>query len=220
MAKTVRSAAVAADAAADAAAGAAPAPAPRRASPLPPSERRAALIAATLPLIRQHGTDVSTRQIAEAACVAEGTIFRVFPDKESLIDEAISSAFDPVSAVAQLRGIDMSLPLESRLTEAVQLLHARVTAVVGLIMALRRRPPASESDRDDRRKQDDVVNQAVVALIEPDRDQLRVPPAEAARLLRFLTVASAMPWLNEGKPLRPGQIVATVLDGVRKREET
>jgi AcrR family transcriptional regulator len=176
------------------------------------------LIAATLPLIRTYGPDVSTRQIAEAACVAEGTIFRVFPDKESLIDEAISSAFDPVSAVAQLRGIDMSLPLEDRLTEAVQLLHARVTAVVALIMALRRRPPTADDDRQDRRKQDEIVNRAVVALIEPDRAQLRVPPAEAARLLRFLTVASAMPWLNEGKPLRPRQIVLTVLDGVRKRE--
>jgi len=177
------------------------------------------LIAATLPLIRQHGADVSTRQIAEAAGVAEGTIFRVFPDKESLIGEAISSAFDPVSAVAQLRGIDLSLPLEDRLTEAVQLLHARVAAVVALMMALRHRPPASGGGHDDRREQDGLVDRAVVALIEPDRAQLRVPPVEAARLLRFLTVASAMPWLNEGKPLRPRQIVATVLDGIRKREE-
>ena len=74
----------------------------RRARPLPPAQRRAALIAATLSLIREHGADVSTRQIAEAADVAEGTIFRVFPDKAALIDAAVDAAFDPASVVARL----------------------------------------------------------------------------------------------------------------------
>ena len=59
-------------------------PARRRVAPLAPDDRRAALIEATLPLLREHGTAVSTRQIADAAGVAEGTIFRVFPDKNSL----------------------------------------------------------------------------------------------------------------------------------------
>jgi len=38
-----------------------------RAAALPPSERRAEIIAATLPLVREHGANVTTRQIAEAA---------------------------------------------------------------------------------------------------------------------------------------------------------
>ncbi len=52
-----------------------------RATPLPLDERRAALIAATEPLLEQFGRDVSTRQIAEAACVAEGTIFAPSPPR-------------------------------------------------------------------------------------------------------------------------------------------
>ena len=41
-----------------------------RAAALPPSERRAEIIAATLPLVREHGANVTTRQIAEAAGIA------------------------------------------------------------------------------------------------------------------------------------------------------
>nr|WP_284286883.1 helix-turn-helix domain-containing protein [Angustibacter aerolatus] len=53
-----------------------------RATPLSPDERRRHLVDATLPLLVQHGRAVSTRQIARAAGVAEGTIFRVFDSKD------------------------------------------------------------------------------------------------------------------------------------------
>jgi AcrR family transcriptional regulator len=45
-----------------------------------PDDRRRAIVAAVVPLLLEHGDDVSTRQIADAAGIAEGTIFRVFPD--------------------------------------------------------------------------------------------------------------------------------------------
>src|SRR5690349_21800316 len=111
-----------------------------RATPLPPEERRAAIIAATLPLLAVHGREVSTRQIAEAAEVAEGTIFRVFENKEALVDAAVAEAFDPAGSIAALEGIPAEAPLEARLGTAVAILQERLTTVFGLFHALRLQP--------------------------------------------------------------------------------
>ena len=46
------------------------------------------IIDAVIPLILEHGVGITSRQIAEAAGVAEGTVFRAFGDKESLIAAA------------------------------------------------------------------------------------------------------------------------------------
>ena len=82
---------------------------------MPAEERRASILAATVPLLIDHGTQITTRQIAEAAGVAEGTIFRVFVDKETLIEAAVEQAFDPAPVEAELRAIDPTLALEARL---------------------------------------------------------------------------------------------------------
>src|SRR3954453_1286560 len=102
-----------------------------RAAALPPEERREALIAATLPLVLEHGMDVSTRLIAEAAGVAEGTIFRVFPSKNDLVEAAVASAFDPSALVEEVGRIDRSSPLADRLVAAVGLMPERGRRVGG-----------------------------------------------------------------------------------------
>lgn len=104
----------------------APAARPRRAAPLPPDERRVAILRAVLPVVRARGGDVSTRALAEAAGVAEGTLFRVFDDKESLLREAIATALDPSEFLAELGAIDLGLPIEERLGSAIRLGVARM----------------------------------------------------------------------------------------------
>src|SRR6187200_1108116 len=68
---------------------------PPRASAMSPDDRRKAIVEALVPLIVERGGDVSTREIAKAAGIAEGTIFRVFPDKKSLMLAAAEEAINP-----------------------------------------------------------------------------------------------------------------------------
>src|SRR3954466_12031059 len=104
---------------------------------MPPDDRRAELIRRVIPLLKQYGRDVSTRQIAEACGVAEGTIFRAFGDKESLIAAAIETYFDPLPFRAALSGIDPDLPVEQKLSAVLELLRDRFSGVIGFMSALR-----------------------------------------------------------------------------------
>lgn len=205
-------------------------PAARRAAALPPEERREALIAATLPLVLEHGTDVSTRLIAEAAGVAEGTIFRVFPSKDDLIEAVVASAFDPSSLVEAITRVDPSLSLFERLVAAVSLMQAHGRRLAGLIHAFAARgalgrhgPGGVVPDRRERASQLRVAEARVVdalaMLVVPDRDRLCCPPLETARRLRLITMALSSPRLVETEPLPPEEIVSMFLDGLRRRPD-
>src|SRR3954470_21769142 len=88
-----------------------------RAKPLSPEERLDKLVDATLNLLREHGRAVTTRQIAEAAGVAEGTIFRVVESKEELVELAITRAFEPGALIDRIEEIDPGQPLHVRLVQ-------------------------------------------------------------------------------------------------------
>ena len=70
---------------------------------MPPEERREAIVQATLPLLREHGANVTTRQIAQAASIAEGTVFRVFSDKEELLRNCVAEAVRTDQLCADIR---------------------------------------------------------------------------------------------------------------------
>ncbi|HYI58421.1 MAG TPA: TetR/AcrR family transcriptional regulator [Microlunatus sp.] len=196
-----------------------------RATPLPADERRAAILAATEPLVMQYGRDVSTRQIAEAAGIAEGTIFRVFPNKDAVIDAVIEDAFEGGPTLLALTEIDPSIDLGTRLEQAVEILEARMRRVISLFGAIRRLPPQPPDDpehaarehsaHEERRRADNArLTAALATVIGDDADRLRLPPEQAADLIRGLVFTVTHPVIGATFPSEPRVIVDTLLHGI------
>jgi AcrR family transcriptional regulator len=177
-----------------------------RAAALPAEERRAAIVAATVPLLLEGGT-VTTRHIADAAGIAEGTIFRVFADKEEVLRAAVDAVLDPAPTEAQLAGIDPGLPIDEVVTRAAAVIQERLAAIwrvldaAGVHLDTPRRPP-------------DLV--VLTGLLSHHRAGLRDEPGAAALKLRALTLACSHPSLVD-EPLDPAEIASLFLDGIRAR---
>jgi AcrR family transcriptional regulator len=180
----------------------------KRAAALPPEERRAAIVAAAVPLLLEHGERVTSRQIAEAAGIAEGTIFRAFADKDAIIVAVIEAALDTAPLEAALASIPAQLGLEESLEAAVLFIQKRVINVWRLVSSVgtrfhdMARRPMADSD-------------ALVRLFDAHRNAINVEPAAAARLLRALTLSTTHPMLAD-EPWSAQELVRLFLHGVAK----
>jgi AcrR family transcriptional regulator len=188
-----------------------------RARPMPADERRAALLEAARPLVLEHGRSTTTKLIAEAAGVAEGTIFRIFATKDELFEAVIDQEFDPEPFLDALSRIDLDQSLDDRLVEAVSLLQRRFVQIFRLMIALGvRRPPARAEAPELRHR---LANDGLVRLIRPDADRFRVPPDEVVQMLRLLTFSGSHPHISD-QQMTAEQIVDVVLHGtLRSRDD-
>ena len=182
-----------------------------------PEDRRAALIDATVPLLHEHGLDVSTKQIASAAGVAEGTIFGVFKDKNSLLVAALVQALDPQPTIDAVTAIDPAKDLRARLTEAADLIHRRFADSFRLLAAARTLAlhTGSHEEAHARMAQSrERMQAAITALIEPDAAHLRRSPADTARLLLMFTGANTFGPYADPAAFDSAQMVSLLLDGL------
>lgn len=163
-----------------------------RARPLSPEDRRDAILDAVLPLLREKGRDVSSRQLAEAAGVAEGTLFRAFGDKDSLIAAAIERIFDHAPLWAALRGIDRDAPFESKLDLVVVILQEHLRAVVTAVVALSIAEPPADPDPEDRH----LVG-ILREVFADDIHRFAVPLDTVGDYVRMVAFASALPHMPQ-----------------------
>ena len=183
-----------------------------------PDDRREALVDTTIPLLHEHGRTVTTKQIADAAGVAEGTIFRVFDSKDDLVTAAVEKALDMEPFFADLERIDLDQDLRSRLTDLCTLLQIRFRGIFLLMSAMGMvGPPKAHKHMEEGRRRAEKI---MVAVVEADADQLTCTPVQLVHMLRMLTFSGTHPHISDGHILTPDQIVGTLLDGVLKNKDS
>lgn len=199
-----------------------------RAAPMHPDDRRQAILSTLVPLIVERGGEVSTKEIAAAAGIAEGTIFRVFPDKRSLMLAAAEEAINPAHGQEQfeeaMRGVeglrDRIVVATERVLERMHLTMSVMVSIRPHLMALHEEHHRSPGEAPKlgpppfvMRAQEDLTRR-LAGLFEPHRAELSVTPEIAAHALRSLIFGASRPELGLGAALTPDQIADLVLHGV------
>ncbi|MDO5287728.1 MAG: TetR/AcrR family transcriptional regulator [Actinomycetia bacterium] len=192
-----------------------------RARPLAPDERRRYIIDATTPLVLEHGAAVSTRQIAEACGLAEGTLFRAFESKDAIVAAVCQSVFDPSPVVAELDAIDRDLPLAERAARTVTVTRAASDRVRALLIAFHsgrmgRQPRDHQRDMSLMRQRQVDLAEAVGRVLAPDADRLQVPLATAAHYLLLLVQVASM---NPGDPFDNDTLALLLNHGICRSPE-
>lgn len=196
----------------------------RRAEPLPPEARRQAIVEAVAPVLLVKGVAVTTRELAEAAGIAEGTLFSVFPDKRAILVAAIEHRMDPGPVCRGVRAIRGDVPLEEHLELAAALVFASLEEAFALFAVLHALPRPESASRGAGKRTDEApafltrwaesVSTALVEILEPHRHLLRMPPTRVTALLLGMLFASRRPYAKPQERLSVTEIVDAVLHGV------
>jgi AcrR family transcriptional regulator len=164
---------------------------------------------------------LTTVKIAEAAGVAEGTIFRAFKDKSSLLQQACTASLDPAPTLERLEAIDSDLPLEDQLREAAMIIvekHERFHALAGVLRTL---PPSPARLKDARKagiEANSVISERLTRLFSQHSDDLAVKPGIAAAAFRGLLYAVHPPLSDPKERITIDEAIAILLDGVLAKE--
>jgi AcrR family transcriptional regulator len=180
-----------------------------------------------MPLVSQYET-FTTARIAEAAGVDEAALLAEFDDTDAVmracmeaVREAIAAAFDPSEALERLDAVAVDQPLAARLVAVVDIMDdyygrararlddvQQMTSPGGVSAA---RPPGREDLRVLGRLPE--IRQAVVRLLEPDRDRLRLPPEVLAEAFLGMSHGAARAPGPGRSPLPAGRLVDLFLHG-------
>jgi AcrR family transcriptional regulator len=185
-----------------------------------PQRRRETIIAAAIPLLAEHGAGLTTARVARAAGIGEATVFRVFADKDELLDACVSEVLRPDAVLDAIAAIPLDQPLADRLVEAAGALEAHLGRIRDVLGGLhgrgghpRRRAPVEGAPSRDESTRASV--EAVAALFEPDAATLRLPPDQLAGLFLGQLAGRGRPVV--GPELTTEQLVDLFLHGALDR---
>lgn len=181
----------------------------RRVTPAPrlsADARRAQIIEAVTPAVLEHGSTITSRQLAEAAGVAEGTLFKAFGDKEALLAALAEHHMTDDDAASFT-----SESLEDLVTVLVAVLVERMRFMFRLAMAL---GPIGQRVAAEHHEDFERSKLWIAERFEPFAGQLRVTPLVAAELVRTLAWAAAAGWGEQQPTSAADDIVQVLLHGI------
>ncbi len=187
-----------------------------------PNERRKAIIDAVAPLLLEHGTSLTTRQLAEAAGVAEGTLFRVFESKQDLIAAAALAALEAEPAIVQLAELPSEQTLTERVTSILEILQQEIRRTRALLMAVFHRPgegeptgpPPGHHRKPFHHDRQQRVAEAIALALQEYAAQLTRPPRTVAGVLQAMAFASTFHLNDDHSLTEPSDVADVVLHGI------
>lgn len=153
-------------------------------------DRREQIIGAVTPAVLERGAAITSRQLSEAAGVSEGTLFKAFGDKDSLL-LAVAEYHLSESDLTGEVGVQQLDRLEDVVAFTMRVLVDRMRFIFQLVVALGpigQRAAAAHKDDFESSKH------RLAERFVPFRSQLSVPPVVAAEVLRTLSWAAASNW--------------------------
>ncbi|MEV4293340.1 TetR family transcriptional regulator [Microbispora rosea] len=182
------------------------------------------IVHVTLPLVAEYGAAVKTSQIAAAAGIGEATIFRVFKDKDELLEACIAEALRPDNVVEAIRAIPLEISLHERLHEAAAAMEAhmdRMGRVLGAMHASgfrsgpRNRNDASGQPRERGGRVAGIAatRAALAELFAPEQPALRLPADQLAGVLLDVLFARSRRPDAGSEPIRLASLIELFLHG-------
>lgn len=163
---------------------------------MPPEQRRAAIVEASIPLLEKHGEALTTRMVAEAAGVAEGTIFRVFDSLDDLISATISEALSADRLAKRLADTPLTGGIEAQTRTAIELIEQYLHSVHTMFIAAHgaakhTAPHAAQCARTELEARTAELDAWMTDHFAPYRDIITIPLDAFAALLRTFAVGHA-----------------------------
>lgn len=145
---------------------------------MPPEQRRASIVEATIPLLQQQGVLISTRQIAEAAGVAEGTLFRVFDSLPDILEAAITEYLSVERLRPMLEAVNTGATLESTTRATIQMIIDDYADARRIFSAAHFHPHDAKSEelRSNIMERFRLIKNWMEEQLRPYADQLRISP--------------------------------------------
>ena len=144
-------------------------------------------------LLLEHGRDVTSKEIAEAAGIAEGTIFRAFGDKETLLNAAVERYLRSARA-AHGAAVDRPRPAASRRRSRGSSTLMSTGSATSSGSCSARRPARSAAEARETRHEF-AADRRRAARTETAQE-LRVAPERVAHYVRMVAFSQRHPGLQ------------------------